>query len=45
MARPSGERAPSRKRATYPGIAHHLQTEDPAGVLRAFEAFHDARVR
>jgi len=28
-----------------PGIGHYPQTEDPEGVLRAFEAFHGARVR
>ena len=27
-----------------PGIGHYPQVEDPAGVLRAFFAFHDERV-
>jgi len=39
------EQVPHADVVLLPGIGHYPQTEDPAGVLRAFEAFHDARVR
>lgn len=39
------ELVPDADVVLLPGIGHYPQTEDPEGVLRAFEAFHGARVR
>lgn len=38
------ELVPNADVVLLPGIGHYPQTEDPAGVLAAFLAFHDARV-
>lgn len=39
------ELVPDADVVLLPGIGHYPQVEDPEGVLRAFFAFHDARVR
>lgn len=39
------EQVPGADVVLLPGIGHYPQVEDPEGVLRAFFAFHDARVR
>lgn len=39
------ELVPDADVVSLPGIGHYPQVEDPEGVLRAFFAFHDARVR
>lgn len=39
------ELVPGADVVLLPGIGHYPQVEDPAGVLRAFLAFHDERVR
>jgi pimeloyl-ACP methyl ester carboxylesterase len=39
------EQVPNADVVLLPGIGHYPQVEDPAGVLRAFLAFHDERVR
>jgi pimeloyl-ACP methyl ester carboxylesterase len=38
------ELVPDADVVPLPGIGHYPQVEDPAGVLRAFFAFHDERV-
>lgn len=39
------DQVPNADVVLLPGIGHYPQVEDPAGVLRAFLAFHDGRVR
>jgi pimeloyl-ACP methyl ester carboxylesterase len=39
------ELVPEADVVALPGIGHYPQVEDPAGVLRAFFAFHDESVR